>query len=158
MFNGLTVELVKEAVKIVRPTIEAFLQSERTEGRPNLHLVVLEPEGSGEILYQVSFGNSRKTWKYDFDNYARRKAWQCQRTGLVGRNVLRDAPWLVQEGDTRYVGGVVENGFWGAGPGVFEPFYSRNSFLVLSAIQGLCRDEIAKIDDDNDPDYFGSKD
>ena len=121
MFNGLTVELVKEAVEIVRPTIESFLLSERTGGRPNLHLVVLEP-GYTVILYQASFGNPRATWKYDFDNFARAKAWQCERTGLVGRNVLRDAPWLVVAGGTRYVGGGGGKGLWGGAAGGPRPF------------------------------------
>lgn len=154
MFSGLTRELVSEAVEILRPTIEAFLQSTRTGGRPNLHLVVLQP-GEAVFLYETSFGNNPRTWKHDFDDFARAKALICQRTGLVGRTVLNDAPWLLKKGDTRYVGGVIENGLVVAVSGVQDHFDEMISWLVLSTIQGLCRDEVAKIDDDKDPDYIG---
>jgi hypothetical protein len=155
MFRGLTHDLVEEAVRIVLPTVEHFLQSERTGGRPNLYLVVLEPR-SENVLYEIAFGDGKSIWKYEFDQFALAKARQCMRTGMVGRNVLRDAPWLVKPDDTRYVGGVYENGLVVAASGVQDHFDEMISWLVLSTIQGLCRDEVSKIDDDNDPVFFGT--
>lgn len=155
MFKGLTYELVEEAVEILRPTIEAFLKSERTGGRPNLHLVILKPK-TEDVLLETSFGDGRHTWKYTYDLFAEAKARQCAREGMTGRTLLRDAPWLVKPNDTRYVGGVYENGLAIAASGVQDHFDEMISWMVLSAIQGLCRDEVSKINDDEDPDFFVS--
>ena len=65
MFQGLTKAVAAEAVLIVRPTINQFLQTERTGGRHNLYLVILEP-GSGHVLYQHSFGDDKSNWKYPY--------------------------------------------------------------------------------------------
>ncbi len=151
MFQGLTENLVAEAVEIVRPTIKKFLQSGRTGGRHDLYLVVLKP-GSEEILYETFFSYP-KSWKYPFDKIAIAKALQCKRTGMVGRNVLKDAPWLMKPGDARYAGGVIENGLVVAASGVQDHFDEMISWMVLSVIQGLCRDEVSKVED-NDPDFI----
>lgn len=152
MYQGLTREIATEAVRIVTPMIESFLESERTQGRPSLHLVVLKPNTT-KVLYRVSFGHDRSTWMYPFDLFAAAKARQCARTGMVGRTLLRDAPWLISAGDTRYVGGVIENDLVVAASGVQDHFDEMISWMVLSVIQGLCRDEVSKIEDD-DPEFF----
>ena len=66
---------------------------------------------------------------------------------------MKDAPWLIQPGDTRYAGGVIENGLVVAASGLQDHFDEMISWLVLSTIQGLCRDEVSKIADD-DPDFI----
>ncbi|MBI4057994.1 hypothetical protein HY405_01635 [Candidatus Microgenomates bacterium] len=127
--------------------------SELAGGRPNLHLVVLIP-GSENILYEESFGQDRSTWRYPFDEIARAKARLCQRTCMVARNVQKDASWLYEEGDTRYVGGVIENGLVVAASELQDHLDEMISWMVLSVIQVLCRDFIARIDDDKAPDFF----
>ena len=150
----LTQGVVMEAIGIVKPLIDQILGSDLTGGRPNLHLVVLNP-GTSDILHEVSFGHDKSTWEYPFDEIARSKAFLCQRTGMVGRTAQKDAPWLYETDDTRYVGGVIEDGLVVAASGVQDHFDEMVSWMVLAAIQGLCRDFIAKIDDDNYPDFFG---
>lgn len=145
-------ELVKLAVRIVRPAINSLLGSTITDGRSHLHLVVLKP-GSEDILYEESFGY-RSAWEHPYDAIACGKARLCQRTGMVARNVQRDAPWLYEKGDTCFVGGVIENGLVVAASGVQDYFDEMISWMVLSAIQGLCRDYIAKLGDDA-PNFFG---
>ncbi|MBI2195854.1 MAG: hypothetical protein HYU48_02310 [Candidatus Levybacteria bacterium] len=152
MSHLLTVELAKQAIDLVRPAISAVLGSGLTGGRPNLHLVILNP-GTDRILHEESFGEEKRSWEYPFDEYARAKALLCQRTGIVGRTVQRDAPWLYEELDTRYVGGVIENGLVIAASGVQDHFDEMISWWILSAIQGLCRDAIALTADA--PDFFG---
>ncbi|KKQ00513.1 MAG: hypothetical protein US77_C0012G0001 [Microgenomates group bacterium GW2011_GWC1_38_14] len=155
MFQGLTVHLVNEAVAIVTPMIEQFLGWDRTGGRHDLYLVVLKPE-TEEILYETAFGGPLSEWKHPYNKIALAKARQCARTGMVGRTLLRDAPWLIEPGDVRYVGGVVENGLVVAASGVQDHFDEMISWMVLSVIQGLCRDEVSKFTSD-DPDFFGEQ-
>lgn len=149
----LTRNLVYLAVNIIRPSIVKIIRSELAGGRPNLHLVVLDP-GTENILYEESFGEDKTKWKYPYDEIARSKARLCQRTGMVARNVQKDAPWLYEKGDTRYVGGVIKNGLAIAASGLQDYLDEMISWMVFSAIQGLCRDYIAKIDDDTSPDFF----
>ena len=148
----LTKDLAQRAVDLVRPSIEKILGSELAGGRPSLYLAVLTP-GSDLLLYEESFGEPEVTWKYPYDDIALAKTHLCQRTGMVARNVQRDAPWLYEKGDTRYVGGVIENGLVVAASGLQDYLDEMISWMVLSAIQGLCRDVIAKIPDDA-PDFF----
>lgn len=154
MYTGLTTDLVKEAVKMVNPTIVHLLRSDRTGGRKSLYVVVAR-KGIELFLYQEGFGADKSEWPYPFDDIARAKAKQAKRTGMVGRTLLRDAPWLIKPGDTRYVGAVVEHGLVVAASGLQDHLDEMVSWMVLNAIKALCRDEISKIDDDNDPDFFG---
>lgn len=148
MSHFLTKGLVESAVRIVIPSIEGVLGSHYTGSERNsLHLVVLKP-GTEEILYECAFGADKSTWKRPFDDIARAKARFCQRTGMVGRNARMDAPWLYESGDTRFVGGVIENGLAVAASGLQDYFDEMFSWMVLGAIQGLCRQWI----DDLHPD------
>lgn len=150
----LTRKLVEQAINIVRPSIVALLGSELTHGRRNLHLVV-GLSTSGSTLLEESFGN-KDEWEHPYAPIAIAKAGLCARTGMVARNVQKDAPWLYELGDTRYVGGVIENGLVVAASGLQDHFDEMISWMVLSAIQGLCRDYLAHLGD-KAPDFFGSQ-
>lgn len=144
--------LIKRAVDIVRPTILKILGSYSVDKRLNLHLVVLEPN-TPEILYEESFGDKTK-WQKPYDQIALSKARLCQRTSMVTRNVQNDAPWLYEGDDTRYVGGVIENGLVVSASGLQDYFDEMISWMVLSAIQALCREFIAKISENDMPDFY----
>lgn len=157
MSDGMTVgrmedlaQIIADAVKLVKPTITHLLRSDLTAGRRSLHIVV---GFQGSVLYQESFGRPESEWEYPFDKIARAKTRMCMRTSMVGRTLLRDAPWLIMDDDTRYPGGVVENGLVVAASGIQDHFDEMISWMVLKTIQGLCRDEMSKIQDD-DPDFF----
>lgn len=149
----LTSALAKHAVAILGPSIAHVLEDKVVSpGGDGLHLVVLDP-GSENILYEESFGADKTTWRYPFDDIARAKARLCQRTGMVGRNVQKDAPWLYEKGDTWRAGGVVENGLVVAASGLYDHFDEMIAWCVLSTIQALCRNEIAMFDDKT-PNFF----
>jgi len=152
MYQGLTLDLVNEAVDLVKPTIIRLLRSERACDK-NIYIVV-GLQGS-DFLYEGYFGEDPSKWEHDYGKFARAKARACQRTGMVGRTFLRDAPWLVKPSDTWYPGGVFENGLVVAASGPQDHFDEMISWMILAAIQGLCRDEMSKIKDD-DPGFFGS--
>ena len=148
----LTRDLAKQAVEIVRPTIEAFLGSDLTGGEKNLYLVILNPS-DGKILYEEPFGSRATTWNHPYAKIARAKGKQCYRTGLTGRKIKTQCPWLIEPGDTRYAGGIIEDGLAIAASGLLEHFDEMISWMVFNAIQALCRDFMAKMSDDV-PDFF----
>lgn len=135
----LTKNLAEQAFDLVRPAIEAFLSSKFADGRRSLHLVMLKP-GTMSILHEESFGEGEDKWRNRHDEIALAKARLCFRTGMVARTVLTDAPWLFEEGDTRFPGGVIENGLVVAASGLKDHFDELFSWMVLSAIQALCRE------------------
>ncbi len=147
----LTEDIARRAVAIARPTIEEVLGSDLVDGRANLHLVVLDPD-NGRAIYEESFGD-KATWQHPYDKIAQAKASLCWHNERVGRSIQNDAPWLYERGDTRYAGGVFENGLVVAASGLQDYFDEMISWMVVSAIQALCRDVIAKIPDDA-PDFF----
>ena len=146
--------IAREAIDIVQPTIEKFLGSSHT-GKENdsIHIVVLNP-GTEDILFEESLGADKSTWNYPYDEIARSKARICQRTGMVGRDVQVHAPWHYESGDTRYVGGVYENGLVVAASGIQDHYDEMFAWMVVSAIQGLCRDSVSLMSD-NAPNFFG---
>jgi hypothetical protein len=149
----LTAGVARQAVEMVRPAIEAFLSSEFAGGRRSLHLVVLKP-GTMSILHEETIGEGREGWRNPYDEVALAKARLCFRTGLAARTVQTDAPWLFEEGDTRFPGGVIENGLVVAASGLKDHFDEMFSWMVLSAIQALCRDFVATRDA-NAPVFLG---
>lgn len=147
----LTRELAKQAVDVVRPAIEALLGSELAGGRKNLHLVILNPT-DGTVLHEESWGDET-TWAHPYDEIARAKARQCYRTGVAGRKLQTSTPWLYEPGDTRYAGGVVEDGQVVAASGLKEYFDEMVSWMVFNAIFGLCVHAVDQISDDA-PTFF----
>lgn len=148
MHPVLTDVLVGQAVDIVRPAIEAFLTSDQTGGRPNLHAVVMTDEGE---WFHFDFGQDRSTWKHDFEKFATDKGLLVLRTGMTGSTMLRDAPWLLRVGDIRYAGGVTENGLVVACSGQFQHYDEMIAWWILSAIQGLCRHDMTLVESTDDP-------
>lgn len=134
-------EMAEAAVRIVQPSILEFLGRHEGEGTPSLHVVVLDP-GTEDVLYETLFGGARTEWKAPYDEIARSKARVCQRTGMIRRDVSTDAPWLLEEGDSRYVGGVIENGLVVAASGLKNYHDEMFSWMIFAVIQGLCRGDL----------------
>lgn len=135
-------EVVKEAFDLIRPSVVKYLMSPKA-GRAYLHMVVLDPE-TGYLLHEETFGeDDRSNWEHPYDEYALSKAQICWRTGMVTRDVKKDAPWLYRMGDTRYVGGYVKNGLAVAASALHDHIDEMFSRMAWTAIQGICRDVIA---------------
>lgn len=87
----LTKELVREAVTLVLPSIEALLTS---RGKGNaFHIVVLDPavhpwnaEFEDAVLYEYSI--DAESWDKDYAAVARSKAWQTWRDGRHQHSTL----------------------------------------------------------------------
>lgn len=89
-----------------------------------------------------------ESWEYPFDDIARAKAELCWRTGKPSGYVLHRTPWLLQEGDARYAGGVVRDGLVVAISGFPSHIDEMLSWVLFSVIAGLCADSVAKIKQD----------
>ncbi|QQG44667.1 MAG: hypothetical protein HYW86_02015 [Candidatus Roizmanbacteria bacterium] len=148
----LTKELAQKALAMIRPSIEAILGTELVGGRKDFYIAVFDL-GTDDILADDVYGD-RPRWEYPYDKIAGSKGTIATRTGLTTRDVQVNAPWLYQKSDTRYVGSVTEHGLVVAGSGLANHWDETIGWWVLSAIQGLCREFIAKIDDDTAPDFF----
>lgn len=145
-------ELVDQAIEMVKPTFEALLGSDLVEGRKDIHIVVRE--SSGHQFEYTFAANPKKEWKYPYDNIAYRKALECQRTGKPSGHILHRTPWLFEEGDTRYAGGVVKDGLVVAISGLQSHFDEMLSWMIFNAITGLCMDKIAQIQKDPNSGHF----
>lgn len=155
MFQGLTVEIMADAVRMVEPSITAFFEDPRHGTSPTLYVGVHYKD----LHYEVAIGDpDRSHWgNPDIDRIENAKGLQGQRTGKRGRKIMTDFPWLIEPGDTRYVGGYSKAGLdvaASAFPNQFDEGFSR---MIWSAIQAICRFEVGKFTDD-DPVFFLSKD
>ena len=131
-----------QAVNMALPAIEAVMQQ---LGRPNLHIVVLNPglpresvyDLTDAILYERSLGD-RSSWPHDYDVIARSKAEVALRTGMPAHLVQQRAPFLYTEGNTRHGGSVVFEGLVVACSGVPWYFDQMFSYWISAASQALC--------------------
>lgn len=97
------------------------------------------PFGSGvsftdAIAYTEGWGD-RSAWAYPYDVISLAKAEAAWRTGLSTREILHLMPWLLQEGDTPWEGGVWLNGMVDAYSGVESPFDEAFAYTVLAWLQ-----------------------
>ncbi len=130
-----------EALDFVEPSIVRALQ--KLEGRVAFHMVVMDhrvsysPDLTLPIIAERTFGETDESkWnpKYPYIQLARKKARLCWRTGRSCRDVIRNSPWLLLAGDTKYPGGIIFNDLIIAGSGFPWPFdeafsYSAAQFM-----------------------------
>jgi hypothetical protein len=158
-FTGLTEELCVEALDIVRPSIAHAMNSgvvKREQG----WLVVLNPRIPQEPKYMLNIGQHDnpkrevpfdelvlfdcgwdlpKNWDHPYDAVARAKAFASWKTGLPAHRIQQEAPYLYEEGWTKYGGSAVgEGGLVVAFSGVEEYFDQMFSEMMVAAIKGVC--------------------
>jgi hypothetical protein len=149
-----TRETAQEAIKRVRPAVEALIKSGVLEGS-NLHIVCLDPDVSpgdwdeiddDSVLYEESFGNV-ESWPYDYRTIARAKAnlaWRCQKSS---REVHALQPFRLRAEDTIYgTGAVYLHGIVVATSGVQSDYDEMISYWVASAINALAHQNRAEFD------------
>ncbi len=111
------------ALALAQPSIAKAI--ERSKGRIALHVVILDPRYPYDpnaqipILKQTTYGEpDTGKWPRDFAAIARSKARVCWRTGMSSRLVGESAPYLYEDGDTKFPGGVVCDGLIVAASGL----------------------------------------
>lgn len=140
----LTPEIAREGFALARPSIEAFLETERArKGRDRLgiHVVALDPT-DGSILHEGSFGDAALVKERGYDVRARAKAAQAYRDGASGDRTRFITPWRLRPGDFRYAGAAYEDGYVVATSGVPADHLDQTiSWTVFNWTAGLCVDE-----------------
>lgn len=107
----LTKGLVQRAIELALPTVR-LLVKEHTWGPPG---VVIAVDGKGleePVIYVMEELGPEADWEKrwgegkNFRQVALEKLRVAARTGLTSRAVTTNHPWLLEEGDSLYIGAV----------------------------------------------------
>lgn len=135
--------MAEQAVDAALALFDHLIDVELTEGRRDLHVVVMDPGkpwGDGAwsfseaILYEESVGDVRK-WKYDYQAIARGKAKVAWRHQADSRQVVALMPHLLTWDDVRLPGGIFRDGIAVGTSGV-QSFFDEAIGIVVA---GMCR-------------------
>jgi hypothetical protein len=140
MFTGISADVCARAWEILLPAIEKAATLEVT-ARLTGTVIVLDPTSpSHAILFTGDVGapNPMTT------EWATAKAAVALRTGMDTSRVRQDFPHLYKEGDIKWEGGVNRDGLVVAFSGVQGYFDEMISEWMISAIRGICRDEMLR--------------
>ncbi len=154
----MTPDLIRQAMKIAKPSIEALLKISKREAPNFIHLVVLSPfenefceDGGIGILYEETVGPAPRDlsqWKNSYADIARSKAVIARRMKMDTSMVVAMCPALLDSGDTHYEGGVYLAGIPNGGSGV-ESFLDEAAARILaSVINGLIKQQLATARDE----------
>ena len=141
----LTEELVKRAITLAAPSINALLAEKDTVFGPRSVAVVVSGPGLKqrvvEIVGHVEEWQAQWGEQRDFREIASRKVALAERTGLPTDVVVSRMPWLLEEGDFLYQGGTVgeSDGLTVAASGAFGQTDEAVSDIVKAIIVLLCR-------------------
>jgi len=148
----LTEELVREAIKIVKPAIDQLLASADLAKRSALAVVVLDPI-NGLSIYNGIFGTVPPSeWERDYAGIANAKASTAYQTHLdTGVGVFLE-PHMLHKGHARYQGGVIFHGIAVGVSGIQSYLDEMVAYMIAAACRGLCQrkmvEEVQKGGDD----------
>lgn len=140
----LTVDLVNEAIDLALPSVRAI--AKRHTWSPEGVTIVVGGVGLDEPVEHVMEElGPEDTWSdrwgehSDFRLYARKKMEVSLRTGRPSGEVVADAPWLLEEGDTFWQGGVAEDTSLAVGAsGIYGEADEAIAWIVWNIIRMLC--------------------
>jgi hypothetical protein len=145
----LTKELVLEAIDLALPSIRPTVAA-NTWGPLGLVIAVSEKSLTDPVVYVMEELGSEESWaeKWEGKNF-RKIALQKLLTSLHGeassREVVANYPWLLDEGDSLYVGAIFVKGLAITASGAFGDTDEEASWEVFRKIQLLCRRRIAEL-------------
>lgn len=178
MFVGLTEELCRKALEIVRPTIETAMEN-GTVKRKQGYLVVLDPTKPWEPKYMgvgstaddpfyrdvvlfEEYWDDQRGFDAPFGVVALQKAFASWKTGVSAQDIQQHAPYLYQYGWTKWGGSAVgEGGLVVAFSGVQFYYDQMISEMMLAAIKAVCLDEMLReygVMNDSSVTFLGIKD
>jgi len=140
----LTTELVKRAIALATPSINAVLAEQDTSWGPRWVAIVVSGPGLGERVVETvgrvegwtaAWGEPK-----DFREIALRKAILAERTGMPTDVAVSRMPWLLEEGDYLFQGGTGEpGGLTVTASGAHGATDEGISEMVKALIVMLCR-------------------
>lgn len=139
-------QYAEDALQIAGPSIESAIK--RCPGRNAVYVVILDPrqpytQGAKlPVLSERWFGEeSPGKWLRDCKVITYSKAEVCWRTGMSTRTVGEKAPYLYEEGDTKFPGGVVCDGLIVAASGLDWQFDEACAHMVIAFLWAKVRRE-----------------
>jgi hypothetical protein len=140
----LTTELVKRAITLAAPSINAVLAEQDTGWGPRWVAVVVSGPGLEqrvvETVGRVEGWKAEWGEQKDFRGIALRKAILAERTGMPTEVAVSRMPWLLQEGDYLFQGGTGEpGGLTVTASGAHGATDEGISELVKALVVMLCR-------------------
>jgi hypothetical protein len=135
----ISVNLVRGAIELVRPTAEKILDTEGTTWGPKWVEGRVKAPGLEEIG-TFDFGTTSRAWdpawgeeKY-FGEIAEKKLYVADREGVNTSIVVTTRPWNLKEGEYLYDGGATRNGITVAVSGAESKTDEAIAEMVISAI------------------------
>lgn len=145
-FKGLSTEICEEAWRITCASVlfaANYGTTNKIAGTIVVCLPLFDQGGESNFIFVADVDmyhpNNEK-----YEQIAKAKAEVSLRTGLPSRKVQQDAPYLYQEGMTKWGGSVIENGLVVAFSGVQAVFDEAIAGTMLRWIVALCQNEMTK--------------
>ena len=142
----LTSELVKRAIELVRPGIDAILNAEGTTWGPRW--VCGTVKGPQDITVHFTFGEFPESEplssKASFYNVAQTKLEATEREQLPTSVIVTTKPWLLRGGEYLYPGGTTRDGISVAVSGAKGRTDEAIAEIVLSIVIMLAYLEMEK--------------
>lgn len=138
----ITREMILQAVEIARPSAMAIFNLPGTTGDTKFVDGYVKVDGMEEHV-EFTLGTSEDEEK-SFWSVAVTKESVSSRTGLDSREVVEMAPWLLEEGEYLYPGGVTRMGITVATSGVKGFADECIAGFVLDALIMLAHQEAAR--------------
>lgn len=147
----LTEDLVDQAVELSLPTMREVARKNtwgpkgvaiavNAKGLDQPYLAVMDELGPMRE-WEEKWGEGRR-----FDLIALSKAHIARSNGTTSWEVVSQMPWLLEEGDFLYRGGVAEDTDLGVGvSGIYGEMDEALAWIVWNLIAGLCNLEITML-------------
>lgn len=141
----LTEELVRRAINLATPSINAVLAEKDTVWGPRWVAVAVSGAGLEQpitaIVGQVEQWKAAWGEQKDFREIALAKTSLAERTGMATQVVVYRHPWLLEEGDFLFQGGIATEpgGLTVTASGAYGETDEGISELVKALIVMLCR-------------------
>lgn len=145
----LTEELVQEAIELALPTVRVLCKR-YTWGPQGVVIGVAGKGLAAPYIYAMEELGPEDKWDSSFYLIVAQKLQVSSRTGRTSHSVVSDKPWLLEEEDSFYRGGVAEDeGLAVAASGSHGEIDEVVAWIVFNLIAGLCQMKLKELRDQN---------
>jgi hypothetical protein len=127
----------QEVIDVLAPSINAALAA--WGKRQHLAIVIHDPTDPNSMLLEHGIGNPAD-WEHDYMKIAHAKAALCARHGCDSADVIDVTPFLLQEGDVVFPGGINRSGLVVACSGVQGYYDVMFAEWIAAALLAVARD------------------
>jgi hypothetical protein len=146
----LTVEMIRKAVELVRPSANKILKTKGTTWGPRWVMGYIALRDRKATVIPFTFGTFSEDWREEWGKYknfneiALAKLEVVLREGMSTRLVVATQPWSLRPGEYLYPGGVIRGNICVAVSGANGSTDEAIAEMVLSAIIMLAQLETSE--------------